>query len=89
MKKGEQTNCLKIGVTEVRSKILTPLETTGGNSFSQEGFEKMFFKTLRRVNYIPLEGFRYLSWGYKIPLEGFRYLSRGFIIPPAGFSYPS
>ena len=47
MKKGEQTNCLKIGVTEVRSKILTPLETTGGNSFSQEGFEKMFFKTLR------------------------------------------
>ena len=29
------------GVTEVRSKILTPLETTGGNSFSLEGFEKM------------------------------------------------
>ena len=31
------------GVTEVRSKILTPLETTGGNSFSLEGFEKMLF----------------------------------------------
>ena len=30
-------------VTEVRSKILTPLETTGGNSFSLEGFEKMLF----------------------------------------------
>ena len=31
------------GVTEVRSKILTSLETTGGNSFSLEGFEKMLF----------------------------------------------
>jgi len=31
------------GVTEVRSKILTPLEITGGNSFSLEGFEKMLF----------------------------------------------
>ena len=30
-------------VTEVRSKILTQLETTGGNSFSLEGFEKMLF----------------------------------------------
>ena len=28
---------------EVRSKILTPLETTGGNSFSLEGFQKMLF----------------------------------------------
>ena len=34
--------CLK-RVTEVRSKILTPLETTGGNSFSLEGFKKMVF----------------------------------------------
>ena len=32
-----------IRVTEVRSKILTPLETTGGNSFSLEGFEKRLF----------------------------------------------
>ena len=32
-----------LGVMEVRSKILTPLETTGGNSFSLEGFEKMLF----------------------------------------------
>ena len=33
------------GVKEVRSKILTPLEleTTGGNSFSLEEFEKMLF----------------------------------------------
>ena len=30
-------------VTEVRSKILIPLETTGGNSFSLEGFEKTLF----------------------------------------------
>jgi len=58
---------------------LTPLETTGGNSFSLEGFEKYFlqFKTLRRVIYIPLEGFRYLSRGVIIPLEGFRYPSWG------------
>ena len=33
-------------VTEVRGKILTPLETTGGNSFSLEGFEKMIFTIL-------------------------------------------
>ena len=33
----------KSRVKEVRSKILTPLETTGGNSFSLEGFEKMVF----------------------------------------------
>ena len=32
-----------IRVTEVRSKILIPLETTGGKSFSLEGFEKMLF----------------------------------------------
>ena len=32
-----------LGLREVRSKILTPLETTGGNSFSLEGFEKMLF----------------------------------------------
>ena len=31
-------------VTGVRGKILTPLETTGGNSFSLEGFEKMLLK---------------------------------------------
>ena len=31
------------GVTEVRSKILTPQEITGGNSFSLEGFKKMLF----------------------------------------------
>ena len=29
---------------QVRSKILTPRETTGGNSFSLEGFEKMLLK---------------------------------------------
>ena len=30
-------------VTEVRSKFLTPLETTGGILFSLEGFEKVLF----------------------------------------------
>ena len=76
---------------KVRSKILTPLETTGGNSFSLEGFEKWFlkFKTLRRVIYIPLERFRYYFQGYIIPLEGFRYLSRGLIIPLEGFKHLS
>ena len=70
---------------------MTPLETTGENSFSLEGFEKMLFqfKILRRVIYIPLEGFRCPSWGVIIPLEGFRYPSCGFIIPLEGFSYPS
>ena len=68
---------MKEGVTEVRSKILTSLETTGGNSFSLEGFQKMLFtiKTLRRVIYISLEGFRCPSWGVIIPLEGFSYPS--------------
>ena len=37
------TLCFSGWVTEVRSKILTPLETTGGKSFSLEGFEKMLF----------------------------------------------
>ena len=36
-------NMKYIWVTEVRSKILSPLETTGGNYFSLEGFEKMLF----------------------------------------------
>ena len=39
----KQREAFFIGVTEVRSKILTSLETTGGNSFSLEGFEKMLF----------------------------------------------
>jgi len=30
------------------------------------------------VIYIPLEGFRYPSYGFIIPLEGFRCISRGF-----------
>ena len=60
---------------EVRSKISILLETTGGILFSLEGFQKMPFtiKTLRRVIYIPLEGFRCPSWGVIIPLEGFSY----------------
>ena len=44
----QKVNTIKVhkkGVTEVRSKILTPLETTGGNSFSLEGFQKMLFIT--------------------------------------------
>jgi len=66
-------------VTEVRSKSSTPLETTGGNSFSLEGFEKCFlqFKTLRRVIYIPLEGFRYLSKGFiALQIKGFHFGNR-------------
>ena len=35
------------GVTEVRSKILTPLETTGENSISLEEFEKNAFYNLK------------------------------------------
>ena len=46
-------------------------------------------KTLRRVIYIPLEGFRCPSQGFIISLEGFRYPSQGFIIPLEGFRYPS
>ena len=34
---------MNFGVTEVRSKILTPLEITGGNLISLEGFEKLLF----------------------------------------------
>ena len=65
------------GLKEVRSKILILLETTGGILFSLEGFEKcvLQFKTLLRVIYIPLEGFRYNSRGVVISLEGFSYPS--------------
>jgi len=50
-----------------------------GIHFHWRGLKKYFlqFKTLRRVIYIPLEEFRYPSYGFIIPLEGFRYLSRG------------
>ena len=91
-------------VTEVRCKILTPLETTGGNSFLLEGFKKCFlqFKTLRRVNhssgglqmsfqgvYKSTGGIQISIQGFINPLEGFRYLSRGFINPLEGFRYLS
>ena len=64
------------GLKEVRSKISILMETTGA-IFHWRGFKKCFlqFKTLRRVIYIPLEGFRYPSWGFIIPLEGFSYSS--------------
>ena len=64
-------------VTEVSIKILTPLE---GTYFHWRGSKRCFlqFKTLRRVIYIPLEGFRYLSRGFINPLEGFRYPSYEF-----------
>ena len=42
-----------------------------GFYFHRRGFKK----TLRRVIYIPLEGFRCPSWGIIIPLEGFSYPS--------------
>ena len=72
----------------VRFDSWTPLE---GIYFHWRGLKKCFlqFKTLRRVIHIPLEGFRYISWGFIIPLEGFRNLSRGFIHPLEGFRYPS
>ena len=53
---------------------MTPLEITGGNSFSLEGFVGCFlqFKTLCRVIYITLEGFRYLSKGFiALQIKGF------------------
>ena len=70
-------------VTKVRSKILTPLETTGGNFFSLEGFDFLQFKTFRRVIYIPIEGFRYLNPSSEIinPQEGHRNPFSGVIKP--------
>ena len=67
------------------------LRPLGGFYFHWRGLKKCFlqFKTLRRVIYIPLEGFRYLSWGFIYPLEGLRYPSCGFIIPLEGFRYLS
>ena len=81
----------KFGVTEVRSKIFTPLETTGGNSFSLERFEKMLF-TIQNFTqgdlhstggiqmslqgvYNSTGGIQLSFLGFIIPLEGFRYLS--------------
>ena len=62
-----------------------------GIHFHWRGLNKccLQFKTLCRVIYIPLEGFRYPFYGFIIPLEGFRYLSRGCINPLEGFRYPS
>ena len=45
---------IQSGVTEVRSKILTPLETTGGNSFSLEGFEKIHRIVLHKIYFLLL-----------------------------------
>ena len=76
-------NSFQNRLKEVRSKISILLETAGGILFSLEGFQKMPFtiKTLRRVIYIPLEGFRYLSSGFIIPLD--RYLN-----PPVDCTSP-
>ena len=62
-----------------------------GILFHWRGLKKRFlqFKTLRRVIYISLEGFRCTSWGVIIPLEGFSYPSKEFIIPLEGFRYLS
>ena len=65
-------------VTEVRCKILTPLETTGGNSFLLEGFKKCFlqFKTLRRVNHssgglqMSFQGVYKSTGGIQISIQG-------------------
>ena len=53
---------------------------------------KLFEKWLTAVQeptLIPLEGFRYPSWGFIVPPEGFRYFSRRFIFPLEGFRYIS
>ena len=62
-----------------------------GFYFHWRGLKNCFLqlKTLRRVIYIPLEGFRCPSWGVIFPLERFSYPSKGFIIPLEGFRYPS
>ena len=65
------------GLKEVRSKISILLETTGGISFSPEGFKKSLFSIWN------------FPHGDLQSTEGFRYLSRGFIIPRKGFNYPS
>ena len=53
------------GVTEVHSKILTPLETTGGNSFSLEGFEKMLF-TIQNL----MQGDLHSTGGIQMSFQG-------------------
>ena len=62
-----------------------------GFYFHWRGFKKCFlqFKTIHRVIYIPLEGFKCPSKGFIISLEGFRCPSWGFIFPLEGFRYPS
>ena len=69
-------------VAEVRSKILTPLETTGGNSFSLEGFEKRLFtfQNFTQGDFHSTGGIQMSFLGFIIPLEGFRYPSWGVII---------
>ena len=58
-----------IWVTEVRSKMLTPLETTGGNSFLLERFEKMLFKLYA--------GLFTFHWRIQISFHGVYDSSRG------------
>ena len=48
---------------EVRSKILTPLETTGGILFSLEGFEKMLLK-------FKTQGYLHSTGGIQISFQG-------------------
>jgi len=59
-------------VTGVRSKILTPLETTGGNSFSLEGFEKMLLKIQNFT-----QGDLLTAGGIKISFHGVYYSPGG------------
>ena len=71
-------------VTEVRNKILTPLDTTGGNSFSLERFENCFlqFETFRRVIYFPLH------WrDSEINPEGLKFHWRDSAIYPRGLLF--
>ena len=65
---------LLIWVTEVRSKILTPLETTWGNSFSPEGLKKCFlqFQTLHFTGGIQIffQGVYNFTGGIQIFFQG-------------------
>jgi len=73
---------VKIKIKEVRSKILFPLETSGGISFSLEGFEKSRF-TIQNF----MRGDLHSTGGIQISfqgvynstaLKGFRYSPRVF-----------
>ena len=66
-------------VTEVRSKILTPLETAGGNSISLEVFEKSLF-TIKNF----AQGDLHSTGGIQISIQGVYNYTGGIQIPFLG-----